>query len=140
MRPPGGRSASVRSGWCHSPTHRPVAAICYKVEPVDGPARITLQSELTANEELPPAGADPRVAAALEDPLRGKYHDATGTAVVLVHKTRRSGLRPGAAMDHIVDCPAPVRAESRSLADGGLVTATTVLAPGQKLRVIKFGG
>jgi len=43
-------------------------------------------------------------------------------------------------MDHIVDCPAPVRAESRSLADGGLVTATTVLAPGQKLRVIKFGG
>jgi alpha,alpha-trehalose phosphorylase len=39
-------------------THRPVAAICYEVEPVDGPARITLQSELTANEQLPPAGAD----------------------------------------------------------------------------------
>jgi hypothetical protein len=32
-----------------------------------------------------------------------------------------------------------VRAESR-FADGGLVTAATVLAPGQKLRVIKFGG
>jgi hypothetical protein len=42
-------------------------------------------------------------------------------------------------MDHLVDCPAPVRAESR-FADGGLVTAATVLAPGQKLRVIKFGG
>ncbi|HEX8868341.1 MAG TPA: hypothetical protein VF821_21965 [Lentzea sp.] len=119
-------------------THRPVAAICYEVEPVDGPARITVQSELTANEQLPPAGADPRVAAAFEDPLRGEYHDATGTAVVLVHKTRRSGLRVGAAMDHLVDCPAPVRAESR-FADGGLVTAATVLAPGQKLRVIKFG-
>jgi hypothetical protein len=98
---------------------------------VDGPARITLQSELTAKKQLPPAGADPLVAAAL-DPLRGKYHDATGTAVVLVHKTRRSGLRPGAALDHVVDCPAPVRAESRSLADGGLVTATTVLAPGSE--------
>jgi hypothetical protein len=36
--------------------------------------------------------------------------------------------------------PGPVRAESRSFADGGLVTAATVLAPGQKLRVIKFGG
>lgn len=106
---------------------------------MDGPARITVQSELTANEQLPPAGADPRVAAALEDLLRGEYHDATGTAVVLVHKTRRSGLRVGAAMDHLVDCPAPVRAESR-FADGGLVTAATVLAPGQKLRVIKFGG
>ena len=120
-------------------THRPVAAICYEVEPVDGPARSTVQSELTANEQLPPAGADPRVAAALEDPLRGEYHDATGTAVVLVHKTRRSGLRVGAAIDHLVDCPAPVRAESRSFADGGLVTAAMVLASGQKLRVIKFG-
>ena len=72
-------------------THRPVAAICYEVEPVDGPARITVQSELTANEQLPPAGANPGW------PRRsrthcGEYHDATGTAVVLVHKTRRSGL------------------------------------------------
>src|SRR5215470_6411938 len=137
---PAGRTVRVCSVRLVSFTHRPVAAICYEVEPVDGPARITVQSELTANEQLPPAGADPRVAAALEDPLRGEYHDATGTAVVLVHKTRRSGLRVGAAMDHLVDCPAPVRAESRSFADGGLVTAATVLAPGQKLRVIKFGG
>ena len=59
--------------------------------------------------------------------------------MVLVHKTRRSGLRVGAAMDHLVDCPAPVRAESQ-FADGGLVTAATVLAPGQKLRVIKVRG
>lgn len=136
---PAGRTVRVCSVRLVSFTHRPVAAICYEVEPVDGPARITVQSELTANEQLPPAGADPRVAAALEDLLRGEYHDATGTAVVLVHKTRRSGLRVGAAMDHLVDCPAPVRAESR-FADGGLVTAATVLAPGQKLRVIKFGG
>ena len=136
---PAGRTVRVCSVRLVSFTYRPVAAICYEVEPVDGPARITVQSELTANEQLPPAGADPRLAAALEDPLRGEYHDATGTAVVLVHKTRRSGLRVGAAMDHLVDCPAPVRAESR-FADGGLVTAATVLAPGQKLRVIKFGG
>ncbi|MBA0085238.1 MAG: hypothetical protein HRJ53_09590 [Acidobacteria bacterium Pan2503] len=136
---PAGRTVRVCSVRLVSFTHRPVAAICYEVEPVDGPARSTVQSELTANEQLPPAGADPRVAAALEDPLRGEYHDATGTAVVLVHKTRRSGLRVGAAIDHLVDCPAPVRAESR-FADGGLVTAATVLAPGQKLRVIKFGG
>ena len=59
--------------------------------------------------------------------------------MVLVHKTRRSGLRVGAAIDPLVDCPAPVRAESRSFADGGLVTAAMVLASGQKLRVIKFG-
>src|SRR5262249_34618418 len=102
---PAGRTVRVCSVRLVSFSHRPVAAICYEVEPVDGPARITVQSELTANEQLPPAGADPRVAAALEDPLRGEYHDATGTAVVLVHKTRRSGMRVGAAMDHLVDCP-----------------------------------
>jgi alpha,alpha-trehalose phosphorylase len=57
---------------------------------------------------------------------------------VLVHKTKRSGLRVGAAMEHLIDCPAPVRAESRSFTDGGVVTAATALAPGQKLRVVKF--
>ena len=122
MRPPGGRSASVRSGWCHSPTGADYRAV-----------RTDRQRAAATGRRRS------WVAAALEDPLRGEYHDATGTAVVLVHKTRRSGLRVGAAMDHLVDCPAPVRAESR-FADGGLVTAATVLAPGQKLRVIKFGG
>ena len=31
-----------------------------------------------------------------------------------------------------------MRAEPRSFTDGGVVTAATVLAPGQKLRVVKF--
>ena len=38
-----------------------------------------MQSELLANEQLPSAGADPRAAAAPEDPLSGEYHDAPGT-------------------------------------------------------------
>jgi alpha,alpha-trehalose phosphorylase len=51
--------------------------------------------------------------------------------VVLVHKTKRSGLRFGAAMDHLIECPALVRTESRTFEDGGLVTASTVLQPGR---------
>ena len=137
---PAGRTVRVCSVRLVSFTHRPVAAICYEVEPVDSPARITVQSRTDRQRAAATGRRRSRVAAALEDPLRGEYHDAAGTAVVLVHKTRRSGLRVGAAMDHLVDCPAPVRAESRSFADGGLVTAATVLAAGQKLRVIKFGG
>jgi alpha,alpha-trehalose phosphorylase len=58
--------------------------------------------------------------------------------VLLVHQTRRSGLRVGAGMDHLIDCPAPVRAESRVVEDGGLVTLAAALEPGQTLRVIKF--
>ena len=119
-------------------TQRAVAAICYEVEPLDGQARIAVQSGLLANEQLPPAGADPRVAAALGDSLSGEYGHATGTSVILVHTTKRSGLRVGAAMDHLIECPAPVRAESREFGDSGLVTAAAVLQPGQKLRVIKY--
>src|SRR6202035_1568710 len=63
---------------------------------------------------------------------------ANETLVVLVHKTRQSGLRVGAAMDHLVDGPAGTQVESRAYVDGGLVTATNVLQPGQRLRVIKF--
>jgi alpha,alpha-trehalose phosphorylase len=135
---PAGRAVRVSSARIVSFTQRAVAAICYEVEPLDGRTRIAVQSELLANEQLPPADADPRVAAAPADPLSHEYSDVAGTAVMLVHKTKRSGLRVGAAMDHLIECPAPVRTESRTFEDGGLVTAATVLQPGQKLRIIKF--
>src|SRR5215470_3259922 len=70
---PAGRTVRVCSVRLVSFTHRPVAAICYEVEPVDGPARITVQSELTANEQLPPAGADPGW------PRRSRTHCAAST-------------------------------------------------------------
>jgi alpha,alpha-trehalose phosphorylase len=117
---------------------RAIAAVCYEVEPLDSQTRITVQSELLTNEQLPSADTDPRVPPAPADPLSHEYHNVTETAVVLVHKTRQSQLRVGAAMDHLIDGPAPVRVESQVFEDGGLVTATTVLRPGQKLRVIKF--
>ncbi len=41
-------------------------------------------------------------------------------------------------MDHHVDGPAGVQVESRASDDGGIVTATMVLQPGQRLRVVKF--
>jgi len=135
---PTGRSVRVSSLRLVSFTQRAVAAICYEVETLDGQARIAVQSELLANEQLPTAGQDPRTAAVLESPLAGEYEGADGTIVVVVHKTKRSGLRVASAMDHVIDGPDGVQVESRAFPDGGLVTATTVLQPGQKLRVIKF--
>ena len=54
-----------------------------------------------------------------------------------MHRTTRSGLRIGAAMDHLVDGP-DVLVESQSFADGAMVSAAAVVAPGQRLSVIKF--
>ena len=135
---PAGRRVRVRSVRLVSFTQREVAAICYEVEPLEGQVRIAVQSELTANEQLPPASDDPRVPAALTSPLEQEYQSARDMAMLLVHQTRRSGLRVGAGMDHLIDCPAPVRAESRVVEDGGLVTLATALEPGQTLRLVKF--
>ncbi|HSR86920.1 MAG TPA: glycosyl hydrolase family 65 protein, partial [Streptosporangiaceae bacterium] len=81
---------------------------------------------------------DPRAAAVLEHPLLAEYDSARDQAVVLVHRTNVSGLRIGTAMDHHVDAPGDVQTDARSFPDGGLVTASVVLEPGQKLRIIKF--
>ncbi len=67
-RRPGSR-VRVSSTRLVSLTQRAIAAISYEVEPLDGPARISVQSELLANEQLPARGGDPRVSAVLENPL-----------------------------------------------------------------------
>jgi alpha,alpha-trehalose phosphorylase len=138
---PVGGSVRVRSTRLVSFTHRAIAAICYEVEPIDAGLQIAVQSELIANEELPSAPAgDPRASAALEHALVSEYHSATENTVVLVHKTRHSGLLVGAAMDHAIDAPAEMRVESHVYQDGGLVTASVALQPGQRLRLIKLVG
>ncbi len=118
-------------------TQRAIGAIRYEVEPLENPMRIALQSELLANEQLPSLGGDPRLGAILERPLTEEFHRAQGATVVLVHKTERSGLRIGTAMDHRIEGP-KVHVESQAFDDGGVVTATAVVKPGQRLRLTKF--
>ncbi|HYK30595.1 MAG TPA: family 65 glycosyl hydrolase, partial [Streptosporangiaceae bacterium] len=135
---PTGRGVRVTSTRMVSFTQRAVAAISYEVTPLDSEVRVAIQSELLTNEELPQASGDPRVAAALEHPLENEYFSNNGTAAVLVHKTKRSGLRVGAAMDHMIDGPPGVLVESHTIPDTGIVTATTPLKPGERLRIVKF--
>jgi alpha,alpha-trehalose phosphorylase len=137
-RSPAGRTIRISSVRLVSFTQRAVAAICYEVEPLDGPARVVVQSELVANEQLPPLGGDPRVAAVLETPLRPEEHSARDTAAELMHATERSGLRVAAAMDHIIDGPPGLLVLSDSDPNLGRVTVTASLEPGQPLRVVKF--
>ena len=56
---PAGRPVRVTSVRLVSFTQRSIAAINYHVEALDGPVRLVLQSELVANEELPPVSGDP---------------------------------------------------------------------------------
>ena len=135
---PAGSPVQVSSTRLVSLTQRSIAAICYEVEALEGMARIVVQSELVANEELPPSGGDPRVAAALVAPLVEQEHEARGTRAALVHATRHSGLRVAVAMDHVIDGPPGIGVRAESLPHLGRVTVSAELAPGQRLRLVKF--
>jgi len=55
-----------------------------------------------------------------------------------VHRTRGSGLRIAAAMDHFVDCPPGADMSSESTADTGRVSITIRLEPGQQMKITKL--
>ena len=135
---PAGARVRVRSTRLVSFVQRTVAAILYEVEPVDGPLRVVVQSELVANEPAPPQSADPRAAAALESPLEAEEFSHHESRVVLVHSTKRSGLRVAAGMDHVVEGPDGIGTSSESAPDVGRVTVTADLEAGQRVRLVKF--
>ncbi|MFN2538897.1 MAG: glycoside hydrolase family 65 protein [Mycobacteriales bacterium] len=135
---PAGQAVAVDSLRLVSLTQRSVAAISYEVEAVDDPARIVIQSELVANEALPVLTGDPRVAAAVDAPLRSEEHGSRDTQAVLVHSTKVSGIRVAAGMDHLIEAPTPLQVESESYDDVARVSVSTTLEPGQRIRVVKF--
>jgi alpha,alpha-trehalose phosphorylase len=135
---PAGCAVRVSSTRLVSFVQRSVAAICYDVEALEGPLRVVVQSELVANEALPPPDLDPRVAAVLEAPLIAEEHAAKGARAGLVHSTRNSGLRIAAVMDHVVDGPTGTGVASESFPHLGRTTVTAALEVGQRLRLVKF--
>lgn len=138
-RSPARRTVRVRSTRLVSFTHRAIAAFVYEVEPLDGPANVVVQSELVANEQLPAPVADPRVAASLDPaPLAPEDHFCFGSSAGLVHRTKKSGLRVAAGMDHVVRGTARARVAPESTADSARIVVTDVLEPGDRLRIVKF--
>ena len=132
------RGVRVRTTRLVSFVQRAAAAILFEVEPLDGPVRVVAQSELVANEPMPPSSTDPRAAAVLDSPLSSEEHSHLDARVVLVHSTQRSKLRLAAAMDHLVEGPDGDRDLVGERADVGRVTIAADLAPGECLRIVKF--
>ncbi len=105
-------------------THRAIIGISYELKPLDGPANIVLQSELVANEQLPFGSEDPRVAGAIESPLQSEDHLSRETGAVLIHRTRRSGPRVAAAMDHFISGTGKIHIETEVSPDSARMVAT----------------
>jgi alpha,alpha-trehalose phosphorylase len=137
-RSPTGRQIRVTSTRLVSFVHRSVAAIAYQVEAVDAVTRIVVQSELVANEPVPGQAGDPRAAAALKRPLNCEQHGFHELRAGLVHRTKQSGLRMAAGMDHVVEGPDATMTAAESEPDLARVTITTELQPGETLEVVKL--
>ena len=135
---PTGRAVRVSSTRLVSFSQRAVAAILYEVEPLDGEAPVVVQSELVANERLPSGDDDPRAASALASPLRSELFVARHTSALLVHSTRASGLTMAAAMAHVIDGPPDTDVSAEGFEDLVRVAITASVAPGRRLRIVKF--
>ncbi len=81
---------------------------------------VVIQSQLVANEASPGASDDPRAAAALAAPLGlGDAIDCHENRAILVHRTKTSGLRMAAGMDHFVDGPDGIETSIEACAGRG---------------------
>jgi alpha,alpha-trehalose phosphorylase len=137
-RSPAGNQVKVVSTRLVSLAQRSVAAIEYIVEAVDEFTRVTVQSELVANEDQPDRSDDPRVAAVLRRPLEAIQHEASEEGSLLLHRTRSSQLMMAAAMDHLVEVPGRVEVDYMAHEDIARTTVICGLRPGQQLRIVKF--
>ena len=137
-RSPTGRAVRITSTRLVSFTQRAVAAILYEVEALDAETPVVVQSELVANETLPPAERDPRAPTGVPSSLRSEYFAERDTRAVLAHSTRSSGLTMAAAMDHILDGPAAMTAQGESFEDLGRLLVSAALTPGVPLRIVKL--
>ena len=135
---PTGKKIKITSTRIVSLAQRSVAAIEYVVEAQDEFVRVTAQSELVANEELPPSSRDPRVSAVLEKPLEPVQHEHSDRGAILLHRTRGTNLMMAAAMDHDVEVPGRVQIDTGAGVDWATTTVICGLRPGQRLRIVKY--
>jgi alpha,alpha-trehalose phosphorylase len=133
-----GRRMLIRSRRLVSLDDRHLLAIDYEVVALDGPAAITLSSEIVTHG--PGETAD--------DPRRGKGFaqkvlaplaaHALGARAVLHLATRNSGQALACGIDHRVEAPGEVVVETTAVGDGAQVVVLADLAAGESLRLSKY--
>jgi alpha,alpha-trehalose phosphorylase len=135
---PSGQVIRLRTTRLVSLTQRSIVGIHYEVEAIGDPARVVVQSELVANEQLPTQSADPRVAAILDNPLHPVEHGSHGSRALLLHRTAASRLRVAAAMDHVIEAEHGYGSELAVHPDWARLTVNHLLQPGERLALTKF--
>jgi alpha,alpha-trehalose phosphorylase len=133
-----GQTVEVRTQRLVSFVDRNLAAIRYEVEPVEGPLRVAIQSNLVANQSDDAEMRDPRAGHRLDTRLESRLAVEHGLRVVLAHATRRSGLEVAAGMEHVIAAPGEAETLTQTEPDLGRVTISVALEPGKPLRLVKL--
>src|SRR5690625_4770087 len=115
-----------------------MAVIRYEVEPVDTDVQLVVQSDLLTNEPIVSESRDPRAAAAIDSPLVCDFGTDDHYRALLVHRTRESGLRLAAAMDHEIQASNDLRTRMHREDDLARLTAAVDVPAGERLRVTKY--
>ena len=135
---PAGQRVRVRSTRLVSLDQRAVLAIHYEVEPVETRVRVVVQSELLANEPLPEPDGDAGADDAVPTELIADGTSIEGLRSSLMYRTRHSGLRMAAAVDHILATDEELDPEMTSDEHWVRLTVSRELEPGQRLTLTKF--
>lgn len=116
-----------------------VAAIRYRLEAVDRPARVVVRSELVVNStDSEVDNDDPRVTPRLDRPFEASLHRGADCGGLLVHRTRNSRITVAASVHHEVRANADCAVEHS--ADLVAVDLVADLAQGESLELVKYLG
>jgi alpha,alpha-trehalose phosphorylase len=135
---PSGQRIRLRTTRLVSFAQRAMMAIRYEVEALESDARVVVQSELVANEQLPAQSGDPRVAALLEHPLSAVEHEGHQCRALLLHRTGASRLHIAAGMDHEIDAEHGFGHELAVHPDWARLSVNHHLQPGERLCLTKY--
>ena len=115
---------------------RPIAATRWELRALDGPARISVRSELVVGDTPPEiTNDDPRVAEALDCPVEPLARRLEARGGALAQRTKRTGIGLAAAVAHEVDGDHEVGTE---INDHHVVTGFTAqLVAGESLAMTK---
>ncbi|GAB3706722.1 glycoside hydrolase family 65 protein [Mariniluteicoccus flavus] len=146
----GGRRVTLRTDRLVSAAFPGVLAIRWRLSAdADAGVRVTVRSQLVANATPPIVdNDDPRVGDVLASPFEAECLRRDDHGGAFVHRTRRSGIRVGAAVRHVIAGASGgggtdlggggPRVTTEATDDEVVTTVTADLATGEELGLVKF--
>ena len=136
---PSGKQVLIQSRRLVSFAHRHLAAISYQVTVLNADAPIVISSELIGDQPNQIREGDPRQARGFDHKvLLPEVNRAEGSRLVLGHRTGRSGMALGCAVEHALETECPYTSSTESGADCSKVVLNIDAQQGKPVQLVKY--